>query len=387
MIGHPRIPSPEPRIPVDVRSEMPSDRRDEQRVACRAQLEPAVARERRLDTVDERREPRACLQDVELGCRRDGSVHVSSAAAERVGKRQQNAADLLRLLLFERDDVVVDLDRAERFEKQAGAAPRAAVDDSRYCRAMLAADDEDVPAVAVGHDLLLEILGRVATAQVRFERSTQPRPLFTQAIAQCRELRAGVIEDFERRADLAADVGDLMLERGGRLDDRAEQWKTPTNLANGSASRVDRRQKRGEVDERLRLEDAAFDRQRHQKGIEVLRRLQSDRPVAQETGRLVRRCEGRRDGAAVGQRLQLRQTRRARRRQCKAAYRLDDPIVFERPQGTGVHEISEILVSVRLDRAIAEYSASAASGFKGSGLGVQGSEQPSSPERRTCFRT
>ena len=48
----------------------------------------------------------------------------SAPAAERVGQRQQDAQDLFVLLLLERDDVVVDLDRAERLEKEARAARR-----------------------------------------------------------------------------------------------------------------------------------------------------------------------------------------------------------------------------------------------------------------------
>ena len=101
------------------------------------------------------------------------------------------------------------------------------------------------------------------------------------------------------------------------------------------------------------FEDAAFDGERHQQLVEILGRLQSDLVVAQKARRLGGRGEGRRHRARVGQRLQLRQTRRTRRRLCEAVHRLDDPIVFERPQGTGVHATLVMLVSVRLDRAIA----------------------------------
>ena len=106
----------------------------EQRVARRLQLERAVGRQRRLDAVDRLREARPRLQHVELGRRLDRPLQVGGARAERVGQRQQDAADLLGFLLLERDDVVVDLDGAERLEKQARAARRRAVHDARECR-------------------------------------------------------------------------------------------------------------------------------------------------------------------------------------------------------------------------------------------------------------
>ena len=106
----------------------------EQRMPRRLQLERAVGRERRLDAVDRLGEARARLQHVELGRRVDRPLQVGGARAEGVGQREQDAADFLGLLLFERDDVVVDLDRAERLEEQAGAAGRRAVHDARESR-------------------------------------------------------------------------------------------------------------------------------------------------------------------------------------------------------------------------------------------------------------
>ena len=57
-------------------------------------------------------------------------MQVRRPAPERVRQREQDAADFLVLLLLERDDVVVDLDRAERLEEQARAARGAAVHDA-----------------------------------------------------------------------------------------------------------------------------------------------------------------------------------------------------------------------------------------------------------------
>ena len=79
----------------------------------------------------------------------------SRAPPERVRQRQQDPPDLFLLLLLERDDVVVDFDRAQRLEKQARAAARTPVHDAGNGGAMLGADDEHVAAVPIGDDLLL----------------------------------------------------------------------------------------------------------------------------------------------------------------------------------------------------------------------------------------
>ena len=236
--------------------------------------------------------------------------------------------------------------------------------------AVLAADDEHVAAVAVGNDLLLEVLRRVPAAKVGFERSAQPRPLLAQTIAQARELRAGIVDDLKagpilrRMSPIScwneAAVSAIAASSGNPV----RTLRTAPHVASTEARNA------GKVDERRRFEDASLDRKRHQQRVEVLRRLQSDLPVAQEAGRLGRCREGSRHRTRVNQRLQLRQTRRARRRLCEAAHRFDDPVVFERPQGTGVHETLEILVSVRLDRAIAEYSS-----VKAQGSRLQGSRK------------
>ena len=109
----------------------------EQRMPRRLQLERAVGRQRRLDAVDRLREARARLQHVELGRRVDRALQIAGARAERVGQREQDAPDLLGFLLLERDDVVVDLDGAERLEEQARAARRRAVHDARNAAAVL----------------------------------------------------------------------------------------------------------------------------------------------------------------------------------------------------------------------------------------------------------
>src|SRR6185436_2995438 len=94
-----------------------------------AQLQAAVGRNRRLDAIHKDRELRPCLQYVEFGRGANSPLEILAPTTEGIGQAEQDSADLDRLLLFEGDDVVVDFNRAERFEKETGAAPRTAVDD------------------------------------------------------------------------------------------------------------------------------------------------------------------------------------------------------------------------------------------------------------------
>ena len=203
-------------------ADMAPDRRNQQRVARRSQLEAAILRDLRLDAADQDREPRAGVQDVEPGGRIDGPFEIVGAAAERIGEGQQDAPDLFVLLLLQLHDVVVDLDRAQRLEIEAGAAARAAVNDAGDRPAVFGPDDQHVPAMPVGDDLLLQVFRRVLAAQVGLERAAQPRPLPPQALPDPPQLRRGIVHHLPRRIDLPADVGDLLIERGGPFDDGEE---------------------------------------------------------------------------------------------------------------------------------------------------------------------
>ena len=100
--------------------------------------------------------------------------------------------------------------------------------------AVLGADDQHVAAVAVGDDLLLQVLRRVLAAQVGLERAAQPRALLAQPIADAPQLRARVVHHLAARIDLAAHVGDLALERRGGLDDRGEQRERGAGAADAA---------------------------------------------------------------------------------------------------------------------------------------------------------
>ena len=84
--------------------------------------------------------------------------------------------------------------------------------DAGDAAAMLGLHHEHIAAVALGDHLVLQVLRRVLSAQVGFERATQPGPLPPQLVADGAQLRAGVIHHLARPVDLVARLGDLALE-------------------------------------------------------------------------------------------------------------------------------------------------------------------------------
>ena len=163
----------------------------QQRMPRRVQLERAVGARcpaRRRSTICENR-ARACMH-VELGRDLDRPLAVVRPAAEGVGQREQDAADLLGLLLLERDDVVVDLDGA-RAARGTGSrrSPTRRARCPGIAAAMLGPHHQHVAAVALGDDLLLQILRRVLAAQVRLERRAQLRAAVGAAARECSRAR------------------------------------------------------------------------------------------------------------------------------------------------------------------------------------------------------
>ena len=196
-----------------------------------------------MPSIDSEKRARPCSTSSSVAA---SIVRCRSAAApaERVGQRQQDAPDFLGLLLLERDDVVVDFDGAERLEKQAGAAGRRAVHDARNAAAVLGLHEQHVAAVALGDDLILQVLRRLLAAQVRLERAAQPRLLLAQPIADQPQLRARVVDDLARRVDLLAHLRRLALERRGAGGGGVEQRKRSRRAADAGARLVDRVEKR-----------------------------------------------------------------------------------------------------------------------------------------------
>ncbi|OLD17633.1 MAG: hypothetical protein AUJ01_08710 [Acidobacteria bacterium 13_1_40CM_3_65_5] len=310
----------------------------EKRMSCGLQLERAVSRQRRLDAVDRFGKPCASLQNVDFRRRLDGPREIAGALAERVGEREQNPPDLLGLLFFERHDVVVDLDGAERLEKQTGTARGAAVHDARDAAAMLGLHHQHVAAVALGDDLVLQVLCRVLAAEVRLERRPQPRALLSQSIPNPLQLGTRIVDHVAGGIDLLAYLRRLIFERRRAAARRVEQRKRRRHAADRRARFLDRVEKRRQREQPRRFERAPFDGQRRENLRQLARRAQRELAVGgDESRRLRRRREELRDFMRIGGRRQPREALGAHGRQREARDGLHDPIEFESPQGARLH--------------------------------------------------
>ena len=97
-----------------------------------------------------------------------------------------------------------------------------------HVAAMLGAHHQHVAAVALGDDLLLQILRRVLAAHELIERRAQPLPLLPEPSRIAPQRGAGVVEHLARRIDRMPDGGDLAcLKLATRATTRARIGKTP----------------------------------------------------------------------------------------------------------------------------------------------------------------
>ncbi len=314
------------------------DAGNEQRMPRGSQLQPAVCRNRRRDARDEMRESRFCLNDVQLrrGIHRLTQLH--RFRAKRVGQDLENPVDLFALQLFQCHEVVVDLDGAERLQIQAGAAARAAVDDSRDRRAMLRFDDQHVAAVAIADHLILQILRGLFSAKVGLQRGSQARPLLAELRPQAGQFGAGRIIDFAGRIDLAADLGDLRFELPAAFGDGLQRGKRAADAPDVGAGKRDGIEKVRECDQSQRLQRPAFDRHRRENRLQIVRRLERETGVAVQVLDAFRRgAQQFADAKRVCLRLQLRQLRRSQRRDREPPDQIDDLVEFKSTQCAWVH--------------------------------------------------
>src|SRR4029077_8878393 len=131
-------------------------------------------------------------------------------------------------------------------------------------RPVLRLHDEDVAPVALGDDLILQVLRRLLAAQVRLERPAQQRRLLPQPIADHFQLGARIVDDLAGLVDLLADAGGFVLERRGAAAGGFEVRKR-SRAANRGDGVVDRREERRQLQETRRFERAALDRERRER--------------------------------------------------------------------------------------------------------------------------
>ena len=209
--------------------------------------------------------------------------------------------------------------------------------------AMLGADDEHVAAVAIGDDLLLQVLRRVLAAQVGLERAAQPRALLAQPIADAPQLRARIVHDLAGGIDLAADVGDLRLERRGRRRRCAREERERAARRGGSPAHVASTEARNVGERRAAAAARARGPRPPARSAIASSSAGARRPIVAAARQETRRSPPSSSSAAAtaARRRRAAASRASRagagRRLREAADRFDDPIEFEGPEGAGVH--------------------------------------------------
>ncbi len=163
---------------------------------------------------------------------------------------------------------------------------------------MLGADDQHVASVAVGDDLLLQVLRRLFAPQVGLERAAQPGPLLTKTVSNAPQLRTRIVHNLAAGIDLLADVVDLALEGRRRVGNPPEVADRCAGAPDSRGGALDRREKRGQRQQVQRFEGPAFYRDRREDFFEVGGRLQADLTVREEAhglcgcGECTRDCPG-----------------------------------------------------------------------------------------------
>jgi hypothetical protein len=208
------------------------------------------------------------------------------------------------------------------------------MDDAGDRAAMLGFDDDHIPAVALGDDLVLQILRGFLAPQVRLERAAQARSLLPQPLADGLQVGAGVIDDLAGRIDFFAHVGRLAFERRHAPARQIEQGKRSGCAANRQARLVDGVEEVGEREQPQRLEGASLHGERGENLGQVARRAQREQRVLRQIpGRLARRRQKLRDTVRLGRGRKPPEALLAQGRQREAADGLDDAFEFEGPQG------------------------------------------------------
>ena len=243
---------------------------------ARPQLQSAVWRQRAGATPDdELSETHLRLNDVELGRRIDrlaeldwlasGTASVRCRKMRCTSSRSCCSSATISLLI----STVLSGSRY-----RLAPLPEAAVDDSGNRGAMLGLHDENIAAVAVADHLILQILRRILAPQIRLERRAEARSLLAQVRAQSRQFGARLVVHFAGWIDLAAHLGDLVLERPAVFSERFERGEGAVHAANRGARQRDRVEKLRKREQPDRLQRPPFHGERGQHGLEIFRGMQ-----------------------------------------------------------------------------------------------------------------
>ena len=203
---------------------------------------------------------------------------------------------------------------------------------------MLGSHEQHEAAVALGDDLFLQVLRRLAAAEKRSEGVAQALSLLSQALPDRAELRRRAVHDLALVVDGRLDAGDLVLERPAPLDEGPERRERPgVRLPDGGARRIDRSEEGGEAAQLPRLEQPALDGQGAQSILDIGGALEGQVVGFEELDSLAGGRERRLDGARIRLRAQAAQGGGSERRQSQTADGLDDAIELQGPQRASVH--------------------------------------------------
>ena len=129
-------------------------------------------------------------------------------------------------------------------------------------------DHQHVAAIALGDDLFLEILRRVAAAQVGLERPPQPLSLPSKLVPDARQRRTGIVLDVAVLADGLADPGVLDLEPRGPARDGREGRQSGGGAFHQRRGAIDRVEEVGQSEQPQRLQRKALVRESLERGTD-----------------------------------------------------------------------------------------------------------------------
>ena len=212
------------------------------------------------------------------------------------------------------------------------------MDQARDGAAVLAPDDEDVAAVALGDDLFLQILRGIAAAQVGLERPAQPLPLAPQLVAHAGQRRTGIVLDVAVLADGLAHAGVLVGEARGPARDGRQGRQAGGGALHEGGGAIHRVEEVGEREQAERLEGTAQQREPVERGADGLAGAQRQGlMILQQQDRLAGEVEGFGDAYRLGGRHEPIQRAPAERRHRVRAHHGRDLVELERAESRGVH--------------------------------------------------
>ena len=208
--------------------------------------------------------------------------------------------------------------------------------DARNCRAVFRPDHQHEPAAPFGYHPLLEVLRRIPSAQVRFERAAQVGYAVVAADPSACAVWGLASSSTSPSGSMAAPNGaDLLFEGMRAVDDGFERRiGSSRGIAERRAGGVHRGQKTSQTHELLRLDDTALHGEQGDNQLQLGGGVEAERGIRLEVGHSPRwwRREWLRP-CRIGLRGKAVERRGPQRCERQAADRGYDTIEFKRQEG------------------------------------------------------